>query len=108
VLLQGDGPGNFSPDGRNRYAYDVGYTFWKWFVANYGLDGHRRVIELMQEGTTAIVALESVSGLSTIEMETRWREWLGASGPPPTLAPTFEYVFPPTRTPFIFPTRSSE
>lgn len=107
ILFQGDGPGNFDEAGRNRLAYDVGYTFWYWLVEVYGWEAHRRVIEGMQAGLSGYAAMEAVTGLSTVAMETQWREWLGAFGPPPTLIPTAEYRFPPTITPMIFPTRSS-
>jgi hypothetical protein len=110
VLLEGIGPNpaGAGPDGIGRWGYDVGYTFFKWFVDNYGLEGHRELITLLQStGTTRNQALEAVTGLTVTEIETAWREWLGAEGPPPTLLPTFTPGFLPSPTPFIFPTQPS-
>lgn len=101
ILFQGFGPTLFGEDGQGRLAYDVGYTFWRWLVLNYGLEAHRRVIQEMAAGRNADTALEAALGISVVEMETRWREWLGASGAAPTLIPTPTLLmrFPPTATP---------
>jgi hypothetical protein len=107
-LLQGIGPNpqGDGPDGRQRWGYDVGYTFWKWFVENYGLEGHHQLTErLTSSSVTLNQALEEVTGLSVVEIETRWREWLGASGAPPTLLPTFTPARLSSPTPFMIPTQ---
>jgi len=98
ALLTGTGPG---VSGQNaRRGYDIGYTFWKWLVDNYGLDGHRAVIELLDKGMQQNAALEAVTGLTAQEIESRWRVWLGASETPPTLFPTPTLFFLASPTPF--------
>lgn len=108
ILLEGDGPFAFEngPDSRGRYGYDVGYTFFRWLVLNYGLDAHRQLVEGLGEGRDRNTLLTEITGLSVRDIETAWREWLGAQGPPATLipTPTIEYRFPPTVTPYQFPT----
>ena len=97
ALLEGTGPG---VSGQNaRRGYDIGYTFWKWLVENYGLEGHRQLIELIDSGTRRDDAIEQVTGLSLAEVESRWRTWLGASPIPPTLIPTPTFFFLPSPTP---------
>ncbi|NDJ87330.1 MAG: hypothetical protein GYB66_15735 [Chloroflexi bacterium] len=111
VLLQGSGPFAASPgpDGIGRYGYDVGYTFWKWLVVNFGLDAHRAVIERLAAGTPRNVVFQQVTGLSQDEIERQWATWLGASGPAPTLVPTWTLpAFPATSTPFQFNTPAAE
>lgn len=97
-LLQGTGPGVSGANARR--GYDIGYTFIKWLVDNYGLDGHRQLIELLDQGIERNRALESVTGLPVEEIESRWRVWLGASPVAPTLVPTPTFFFP-LGTPFI-------
>jgi hypothetical protein len=108
ILLQGDGPLSFieGPDGIGRLGYDIGYTFFKWLVENYGMEAHRQLMQELGVGIPRNEALEKVTGLTIVQMETEWREWLGADGPAPTLIPTQAYQFPPTVTPFQFPTAS--
>ncbi len=110
ALLQGTGPNpsGTGPDGIGRFGYDVGYTFWKWIVVNYGLDAHRAIVEGIATGISRDVVLEEVLGMSTQDIERSWRVWLGTFPDPPTLIPTPEFRFPPTVTPFQFPTSSSE
>ncbi|MBN2305816.1 MAG: hypothetical protein JXQ72_15140 [Anaerolineae bacterium] len=97
VLLQGTGPG---VSGRNaRRGYDIGYTFWKWLVDNYGLEGHRQLIELLDQGIGRVAAIETVTGLTAQDVESRWRTWLGASALPPTLVPTPTFLIFPTIAP---------
>ncbi len=105
LLLQGGGPLSFAagPDGSGRYGYDVGYTFWKWIVVNYGLDTHRQIITGLAAGTPRNAVLEQVLGMTTDEMESGWAQWLGADSPAPTLVPTWTLPpFPPTMTPYPF------
>ncbi|PJF44353.1 MAG: hypothetical protein CUN55_04385 [Phototrophicales bacterium] len=95
---------SFGPDNRGRYGYDVGYTFWRWFIQEYGLSGHYQLITKLKEGETRNQALEQITGLSLYEIETRWAQWLGAeSAAPPLIVPSTEYRFPPTATPFPSP-----
>jgi hypothetical protein len=102
ALLAGTGPNpaGRGPDGIGRLGYDIGYTFFKWLVLNYGLDVHLQLLEAMDGNVPRNVALEEVTGLSVEELESRWRVWLGASPTAPTLIPTQPMMFPPTPTPF--------
>ncbi|PJF41994.1 MAG: hypothetical protein CUN55_10725 [Phototrophicales bacterium] len=101
-LLDGSGPGatGRGPDGRGRFGYDVGYTFWKWIVMNYGLDAHRQIIEGVGRNRLRNEVLEEVLGMPIQEIESAWRVWLGASPTAPTLIPTPTIRIPPTVTPF--------
>jgi hypothetical protein len=99
-LLNGTGPGTCGLN--RRLGYNVGYTFWAWLVDNYGLEGHRKLIDLLGEGMPRNAAIEAVTGLSAQEVERQWRIWLGASPVPPTLAPTPTFQFLPSPTPFSF------
>jgi hypothetical protein len=112
-LFTQDGPDTFDmgPDEQGRWAYDVGYTFNKWLVETYGWEAHRELITLLAapenlpgyEITDHFQAsLEAVLDLPILEIEARWREWLGASSaaPTPLPSPTLEMRFPPTVTPF--------
>lgn len=96
---------SFGPDQRSRYGYDLGYTFWKWLIVEYGLDGHRQLIERLADGVERNDALESITGLRLSEIETAWAQWLGAeAAAPPILVPSnIEHQFPPTMTPFPVP-----
>jgi hypothetical protein len=109
ALLEGSGPSQNSvgPDGINRLGYDMGYVFYKWFVEIYGLDAHREFMELLGPSIGFNAALEQVTGLPYQEIERQWRIWLGASPEAPTLVPIPTMRFPPTVTPFIFPTASN-
>lgn len=93
------------PDEIGRFGYDIGFTFWKWFITEYGLDGHRQLVEQLAVGVDRNDALENVTGLSIFEIETAWAQWLGADGAaPPILTPSqIEYQFPATPTPFFTP-----
>lgn len=107
LLLQGNDQFAFSggPDNLGRYGYDVGFTFWKWIVTNYGLDAHRQIIEELATGASRNEALETVIGMSAFEMEQAWARWLGASSGAPTLIPTATYNFPAPPTPYQFATQ---
>lgn len=109
LLLQGNGPfaQGVGPDGVGRYGYDVGYTFWKWIIFNYGLDTHRALIEALSTGMDRNTALEYVLNMSLDEIESAWALWLGADAPAPTLRPTWTPPPPrPTVTPFQFPSNN--
>ncbi len=117
-LLQGLGPvpNDLGPDERGRLGYDMGYTFNKWLIDNYGPQAHLQIVQLLEEGVYRNesdefnVILEQVTGLPIAEIERRWRTWLGASPEAPTLfpTPTIAMRFPPTVTPFIFPTAEGQ
>ncbi|MBI5931328.1 MAG: hypothetical protein HY862_18620 [Chloroflexi bacterium] len=110
VILQGDGPISFEegPDGIGRLGYDIGYTFFEWLTETFGLDAHHQLMHALADGTPRNEALVQVTGMSVVDIETAWREWLGAHGPAPTLIPTQAYRFPPTVTPFQFATSPSQ
>jgi hypothetical protein len=110
-LLQGDGPNPFEagPDEEGRLGYDVGYTFWRWLVMKYGLEAHYEIVQGVAAGENRNAVLERVTGMSIMEIELEWRDWLGAEGSFATLVPTPTLIpFPPTVTPFIFPTKAAE
>jgi hypothetical protein len=96
--LQNGGPGVRS-DGQEVLAYDQGYAWWVWLTETFGEEAHFRVWDLRNNGRSVRQAIEEVTGMSFIEMETEFRTWLGASNPQaPTPFPTFAPVFPPTPT----------
>jgi hypothetical protein len=97
VLLQDTGPGVSGQYARR--GYDIGYTFWKWLTDNYGLEAHRQLIDLLDTGMGRNQAIEQVTGLSTEEVESRWRVWLGASEVVPTLIPAPTLFMPVIVTP---------
>jgi hypothetical protein len=110
-VLQGTGPSirGRGPDGVTRWGYDVGYTFWRWVVDTYGLQAHRQIIsQIGIESAGRNEVLEEVLGMSITEIESEWREWLGASGTVPTLVTIPTMRIPPTVTPFIFPTKDPD
>ncbi len=90
--LQEQGPGG-------REAYDVGYMFWVWLTETYGANAHRRVWEFIRSGRTQRAALEAITNLGFVEMETAFRTWLGAiNAEAPTPLPTLPFFLPPTPT----------
>ncbi|MBI5929502.1 MAG: hypothetical protein HY862_09350 [Chloroflexi bacterium] len=117
-LLQGLGPvpNDLGPDERGRLGYDLGYTFNKWLIDNYGPEAHLQIVQLLEEGVYRNdsdefnLILEQVTGLPVAEIERQWRTWLGASPEAPTLipSPTIYMRFPPTVTPFQFGTPSAQ
>lgn len=117
-LLQGDGPvaNDLGPDERGRLGYDIGYTFNEWLINNYGPEAHLKIVQMLEQGVYRTeteefnMILEEVTGLPIAEIERQWRTWLGASAEAPTLipTPTLEMRFPPTVTPFIFPTADAQ
>ncbi len=95
--LQNGGP---SCRGANALdAYDIGYSFFKWLEATYGPDAHLKLWTLVGSGKPLRQALQTVTGLDFVQMETKFRSWLGMANPePPTAMPTLSFTFPPTPT----------
>ena len=89
-------------DDIGRLGYDVGFTFWKWVVTNYGLEGHRAIIDQLALGVSREEAIFNALGVSLASIEYEWAIWLGADAPAPTPVPlpTIDMRFPPTMTPF--------
>lgn len=94
TLLQGTGPSIGGEDSLRGYA--MGYMFWKWLTDRWGLEVHSELMALLNDDLALNDALETVTGLDPISLETEWRIWLGARDPvPATLIPT------PTMLPFL-------
>ncbi|MEP7284176.1 MAG: hypothetical protein ABI947_00245 [Chloroflexota bacterium] len=96
--LQGDGPsirGNDALEG-----YDIGCAFFNWLAQTYGPDAHRMLWQTLAKGVARADALEQITGLTFVDMDTAFRKWIGvenAVAPTPIELPTSE--FPPTRDP---------
>lgn len=99
------------PDGRGRWTYDVGYTFYKYMVETYGSDTILEFYRLLDEPDDLpgfeifehfVTSLETATGDSVEEIESNWRVWMGASPEIPTLlpTPTLNFEARPTVTPF--------
>jgi len=86
-------PDRDGPDGRSRWAYDIGYTFIKYWIDTYGMESHRRFWQA-QVTMNFQDAMAYATGRSFAELEAEWRRWIGAPGPVPTLIPS------PTMPPF--------
>ncbi|MCC7449783.1 MAG: hypothetical protein IT324_20350 [Anaerolineae bacterium] len=87
------------PTVSNRDGYDIGYAFFVWLTQTYGDDAHLKFWTLIAKGTSTRDALQQVTGLEFVEMETTFRKWLGAANPEaPTPLPTMSFDFPPTPT----------
>ncbi|MBX3062109.1 MAG: hypothetical protein KF726_03985 [Anaerolineae bacterium] len=90
----------------DRMAYDVGYAFFKWFTEKYGEGAHLELMQLVSRGIGVEKALERYTGMSFYEVETEFRDWLGAPNAAlPTMMPTptinffASPTFVPTKTP---------
>lgn len=97
--LQGGGPsarGAFARD-----AYDLGFSFFVWLAETYGDDAHYRLWQHIAAGRGWKEALQLVTSLNFIDMETQFRTWLGAVNP---VAPTPV----PLPTIFMFPSPTYE
>ncbi len=95
--LQGAGPSCRGATARD--AYDIGDAFFKWLGETYGPDAHRRVWALVGQSKPLSVALQTVTGLNWVDMETKFRAWLGmANAAPPTMLPTLSFNLLPTPT----------
>jgi hypothetical protein len=106
-------------DGRGRLGYDIGYTFNIWLVENFGVEAQAQIADELSEledipffeiEDEFYRILEEVTGMELADIEQEWRLWLGASPAAPTLipTPTLSLRFPPTNTPFQFPTSAPE
>lgn len=91
-LLRGSGPATSGTNARD--GYNIGYTFFKWLVENYGLEAHHELMVLMRRGMVRNAAIEEVTGLTIDEVEREWRRWLGATGDAPTPIPTPTFYNP--------------
>jgi hypothetical protein len=95
--LQGGGPsarGAFARD-----AYDVGGAFFIWLEETYGPDAHKLLWSMIGSGRPWKNALEMITQMNFVDMETAFRTWLGAIDPvAPTPLPDIPLVFPPTPT----------
>jgi hypothetical protein len=80
-------PDTIGPDGMGRWAYDLGYTFIKYWVETYGWESHRLFWQA-QVTMHFEEAMEFATGRTFDELESEWRAWIGAPGPAPTLIPT--------------------
>ncbi len=73
-----------------RDGYDIGYSFSIWLVEkNGGLEAYSELMSQLAANVPFFDALESVTGMTTPEIERAWRMWLGASGDAATLVPTW-------------------
>ncbi|PJF44788.1 MAG: hypothetical protein CUN55_02095 [Phototrophicales bacterium] len=104
-------PNSAGPDGRGRWGYDVGYTFYRFMVERFGYETLNQLVQLLAEPEELAgfevdehfkASLEAVTGQSVDTLERQWRVWLGAPEDFPTLipTPTIAFNFPPTVTPF--------
>lgn len=88
-------------DGRGDLAYDVGPSFINWLLVNYGgIDTHRQVVVQMIQGASVYDALEQITGESFLDLENKWRTYLGYKpldladiDPTAALAPVLEPLF---------------
>lgn len=114
--LQGDGPSGgaltAAEDGCTHLLYDMGASFMSWLVDTHGgVATYRAVVEAIRHGASLPEALESVTGISFLDLENEWRAFLGVGPVPaevldpsltlsdpvePSYAPGEEVVLPPT------------
>jgi len=74
----GGGPYTASEDGCTHLIYDMGSSFMLWLVdAHGGLDTYRSIVDEMAHGITLEQALQTVTGMSMLELENEWRAFLG-------------------------------
>jgi hypothetical protein len=71
----------------------VAFLFERWGDTSLGA-----IVNQVRDGEPFSRAFEAHTGLTLDEFELAWREWLGATTPPPTLFPTPTLFFPPTPT----------
>jgi len=96
--LQGEGPSIRGSD--SLIGYHVGCAFFHWLAETYGEGAHIKLWTLLGKGTSRVDALQEVTGLSYVDMDTAFRKWLGATNAvaaTPAEFPTLQ--FPPTRGP---------
>jgi hypothetical protein len=65
-------------------VYHMGASFVNWFVTEYGIETHAAVVELMKHNTGFYDAMEQVTGEPFLNLENRWRAYIGL--PPLELA----------------------
>lgn len=103
ATLQGIGPSGqvstAASDGCTHLGYEMGASFINWFVAQYGIDAHRQIVELNDRNIPLDDAVEMVSGSPFLDVERAWRAYIGLN-PDPFIPPTSEYIFPASPTPF--------
>lgn len=71
----------------------VAFLYERWGDESLGA-----IVDGVRDGLSFGRALEAHTGLPLDAFELAWREWLGATTPPPTLFPTPTLFFPPTPT----------
>lgn len=81
------------PDGRNRWVYDVGYSFMNYWIGTYGWESHQ-IFWQAQTTQDFEEAMALATGVSFETLENEWRAYIGAPGAAPTLIPS------PTLLPF--------
>lgn len=64
-------------DGYARLAYDVGASFVNWLVAEYGLDAMQAINQSQARGIPFYTSIEEITGQSFLNIENRWRAYLG-------------------------------
>ncbi len=75
------------PDGRERWVYDLGFSFINYWIKTYGWESHR-IFWQAQRTMRFQEALAAATGVSFEELEAGWRAYIGAPGAAPTLIPT--------------------
>jgi hypothetical protein len=96
--LQGEGPSIRGTESLT--GYHVGCAFFYWLADTYGEGAHIKLWTLLGKGMSRVDALQEVTGLSFVDMDTAFRKWLGATNAvaaTPAEFPTLQ--FPPTRGP---------
>ena len=80
--LQGEGPSGgpytVAEDGCTHLMYDMGASFMIWLTdVHGGLDTYRAVVDEMAMAHPLSEALETVTGISFLDLENEWRAYLG-------------------------------
>jgi hypothetical protein len=59
--------------------YNVGHSFLNWFVATYGIEAHAEVVRMngQEAGTSIFEAMEAVTGEDFLDIENKWRAYIG-------------------------------
>ncbi|MBN1681370.1 MAG: hypothetical protein JW966_13900 [Anaerolineae bacterium] len=85
--FQGDGPGGgpftVAEDGCTHLMYDMGASFMRWLVAEHGgMDTYLGIVNEMARAIPLEQALETVTGMTFLELENEWRAFLGVGEVP--------------------------